>query len=140
MTRDILLISHMLGLGLGLGTSFAHMFLGIAASKMEADKSLALQKAIVRPLGLMGDIGLGLLILSGIALAYDYGSALMQMPLFHIKILLVIVLIVVLIPLKKLSKLVAQGDAAAIAKSEKLGKITLPLSLAIVVLAVLAFH
>ena len=140
MTRDILLVFHFIGLALGMGTSFSHMFLGIASTRMERGACLNLQRAIARPLGLMGNIGLALLILSGTGLVFLYGSSLMQMPLFHAKMFLFVVLVGLIVPLNKLSKQIAEGDEQAIEKSERLGKITMPLGLAIIVLAVLSFH
>ena len=69
--RDIMLFIHFIGLAMRLGTSFAHIFLNIATSKMtkeEATKfhihSFALSK--------MGHIGLALLIISGLYLMTPY--------------------------------------------------------------------
>ncbi len=37
--REVMLILHFIGLTMGLGTSFAHAFLGIITSKMPADEA-----------------------------------------------------------------------------------------------------
>ena len=55
--RDIMLIIHFIGLAMGLGTSLAFMFLGIASSKMEKkDAEQFTLKTLV--LSRMGHIGL----------------------------------------------------------------------------------
>ena len=61
--RETMLIIHFLGLAMGLGTSFAFMFLGIAGSKMDKEegKTFALKTF---SLGTMGHIGLVMLILA----------------------------------------------------------------------------
>ena len=55
--KEILLIMHFIGLIMGLGTGFAFMFLGIAASKLE---KLEARKMAINNFALitMGHIGL----------------------------------------------------------------------------------
>ncbi len=62
-----MLIFHFLGLAMGLGTAFAHAFLGFSASKLPKEEAIKL-KLNSKSLGLMGNIGLLLLLVSGIYL------------------------------------------------------------------------
>jgi len=77
--RVAMLSIHFLGLAIGMGTSFAFMFLGIAGSKMdnEEGKKFALNTFA---LGTMGHIGLAMLIISGLYLMTPYRGALAAMP------------------------------------------------------------
>ena len=138
--RDFLLILHFIGLAMGLGTSFAHMFLGIASSKMPKEEG---RSFLVKCLAIdkMGMIGLGLLIISGLGLMMPYVPTMGKMPLFHAKLTLVVILTLLIMKLMSLSKKARSGQVEeTLPKMEKLGKMTLPIALAIVVLAVLTFH
>ena len=65
--RETMLIFHFIGLAMGLGTSFAFIFLGKASAKMEESES---QKFTLNTLALgrMGHIGLTVLVISGLFL------------------------------------------------------------------------
>ncbi|MCB0639038.1 MAG: hypothetical protein KDC54_20555, partial [Lewinella sp.] len=63
--REAALIIHFIGLAMGLGTSFAFMFLGIASSKMEKNDGINFMLKAMS-ISRMGHIGLTLLILSGL--------------------------------------------------------------------------
>jgi uncharacterized membrane protein len=141
--RETLLFIHFIGLGLGLGTSFAFMRLGLAAKNLPlaerapfALKSMALSKN--------GSIGLALLILSGIGLIFTNGPAAtfaMGGGYFHAKLGLVVVLSGLLGFMQALqARIRREQGGPALAKLAKLGPIGLLLTLAIVLLAVLAFH
>lgn len=138
--RDVALILHFIGLAMGLGTGFAHLFLGLAASKME--KSVA-DDFHVKALAVdqMGTIGIVLLILSGGYLMTPYWSSLSESPLLMAKLALVVILTILIGMLISLGKKVkAENGGPALDKMEKIGKITLPLGIIIVILAVLVFH
>jgi uncharacterized membrane protein len=138
--REIMLIIHFIGLAMGLGTSFGFMFLGIAASKMEKEEArkfglntFALSK--------MGQIGLVLLIVSGLYLMTPYWVALTAMPLLIIKLVMVTILTVLIILLATNMKKAKNGDLNAHQKTiPALGRIALITVLIIVILAVLVFH
>jgi uncharacterized membrane protein len=138
--RDVMLIIHFIGLAMGLGTSFGFMFLGIAASKMEKEEArkfglntFALSK--------MGQIGLVLLIVSGLYLMTPYWVALTAMPLLIIKLVMVTILTVLIILLASNMKKAKNGDLNAHQKTiPALGRIALITVLIIVILAVLVFH
>ena len=138
--REPMLILHFIGLSMGLGTSFAHAFLGMATSKMSPDEVV---KFRVHSLVLsnMGNVGIGLLVISGLYLITPYWSSLGSMPLLIAKLTLVAVLIVLITMINMLAKKARSGNAEAhLTKMAGLGKMTLVVALTIVVLAVFIFH
>jgi uncharacterized membrane protein len=138
--REVMLVLHFIGLTMGLGTSFAHAFLGIATSKMSTDDAAKFRlHSLV--LSRMGHIGIGLLIVSGLYLITPYWTILPSSPLLILKLTLVLVLVLILILINSSSKKARQSDAAGqLKKMEQLGKMTLVIGLIIVVLAVYIFH
>ncbi len=78
--REAMLIVHFIGLAMGIGTSFAFLFLGIASSKMEQNEG---QKFTLNTFALakMGHVGLALLIISGGYLMTPYWESLANTPL-----------------------------------------------------------
>lgn len=138
--RDIMLILHFIGLAMGLGTSFAFMFLGIASAKMEPGEA---QKFRLNTLTLsrMGHIGLTLLIVSGGALMTPYWSILASSPILIAKLVLVVVLGALIGIISSMGRKAKQGDAEVqFKKIEPLGKISMLTGLAILILAVYFFH
>lgn len=138
--RDIMLIVHFIGLAMGVGTSFAFMFLGIAASKMDKTEG---QKFTINTFALsrMGHIGLGLLIISGGYLMTPYWSILPSMPLLIIKLVLVLLLIVLIGIITTAAGKVKKGETGTnMTKIRPLGQINLIIGLAIIMLAVYVFH
>jgi len=138
--REVALVLHFVGLTMGLGTGFAQAFLGIAASKMTADEAMKFRiHSLV--LGKMGSTGIGLLILSGLYLITPYWKVLLSTPLLMVKLALVIVLATLISLVNVSAKKAIAGDAAAqFKKMAQLGKFTLILGIAIVILAVTIFH
>lgn len=135
-----MLITHFIGMAMGLGTAFGFMFLGIAASKMDKDEGNQFMiKAAF--LGKMGHVGLLLLLGSGIYLIIPYAKAITSMPLLIAKLSLFIVLGALVGIISSMMKKAAKGDTVTyLKKTETLGKINLLIGIAIVVLAVLVFH
>ena len=128
--RDGMLIVHFLGLAMGLGTSFAIFFLGIAKSKM--DSSI---------LSTMGHIGLSMLIISGLYLITPFWGALSVMPMLIAKLLLVLVLTIAVILAAVYSKRAKKGDTESnLKKLVFTGRVALLSGILIVILAVLIFH
>ncbi len=138
--REVMLILHFLGLAMGLGTSFAHMFLSTATSNMGEDEAT---KFRLRTLVLMrmGHIGLALLLISGLYLITPYWKVLSSMPLLIAKLVLV-ALLITLISMISIAARKAQrsGSPADIKKIVPIGKITFLVGIAIVVLAVCVFR
>ena len=137
--RETVLVIHFIGLAMGLGTSFGFMFLGMAGSKMEVKegRKFALNTLV---LGKMGQIGLILLILSGIYLIVPYWNSLFSLPLIIAKLALVLLLIALLTAIGVHSQKVKKGNFDHLKKIQKIGPFALITALAIVVLAVLVFH
>ena len=133
---------HFLGLALGVGTSFAMFTLGAAARGLpEAERTqFLLRSAALRK---NGSYGLGLLILTGIAIFLLRGPAEVMRwggGAFHLKLTLVVILIGVFGYTQAVAKKVRlAGGGPLMAKLPKLGLISLCLSVAIVAAAVAAF-
>ena len=138
--RETMLVFHFIGLTMGLGTGFAHAFLGIIAAKMPAQEATKFRiHSLV--LSNMGHIGISLLIISGLYLITPYWKILPSSPLLIIKLTLVIILLVLITLINLSAKKAKNGDAEApLKKIEKLGKMTLITGLLIVILAVSIFR
>lgn len=138
--RETMLILHFLGLAMGLGTSFAFLFLGIAAGRMEPAKRGEFMTSVF-PLARMGQIGLVILVLTGGYLMTPYWAALSFTPMLVIKLVLVLVLGAVIGINSSYARKVRQGQAEVyMPRMALLGRVALLTSLAIVVLAVMVFH
>jgi uncharacterized membrane protein len=138
--REAMLIVHFIGLAMGLGTSFGFLFLGIASKKMEASEG---KKFMMNSftLSTMGHVGLTLLILSGGYLMTPYWKTLTLMPMLMVKLVLVVVLAALIGIISSNVKKIKRGDAGAtMEKVAPLGRLTMLISLAIVILAVLIFR
>lgn len=135
-----MLIFHFIGLTMGLGTGFAHAFLGSVTAKMPADEAARFRlHSLV--LSNMGHVGLTLLIISGFYLITPYWKILPSSPLLIIKLSLVAILIVLIGLISIATKKAKKGDAERQLKKMKLlGKLTLIVGLAIVIVAVNFFH
>ena len=138
--REVMLILHFIGLTMGLGTSFAHAFLGIATSKMSTDEATKFRlHSLV--LSRMGNIGITLLVISGLYLITPYWAILPSSPLLILKLTLVVILVVLITLINLFTKKAKNGDAEGhLKKMERLGKMTLIFGLVIVILAVYIFH
>lgn len=125
---------------MGLGTSFAHAFLGMAVSKMSPEEVTKFRLHTM-VLSRMGHVGITLLIISGLYLIAPYWSVLLSMPLLILKLALVLILVILITLISKATKKAMAGDAdAQLKKMEKFGKATLTIGVAIVVLAVYIFR
>jgi hypothetical protein len=135
-----MLIIHFIGLAMGVGTSFAFLFLGIAAAKLPpADRlKFSLQTLSVSR---MGHIGLALLIISGGYLMTPYWRSLMNVPLLMTKLALVVILAILIGIIGAYARKALTADAEMyLGKIAGLGRLTMLISLAIVILAVYVFH
>lgn len=138
--KDAMLIVHFIGLSMGLGTSFAFMFLGIASSKMEKEEAVKFMLK-ASSISTMGQIGLVLLILSGGYMITPYLPHLTEYPLLIAKLVLVVVLAALLGIISSNMRKAKKGNPETyLKKIAPLGRIALLTSLAIVVLAVLNFQ
>lgn len=136
--RETLLILHFIGLAMGLGTSFAFMFLGIAASKMEKSEAANFTpKTFV--LSRMGHTGITLLVITGLFLMTPFWPTLGSSPLLIAKLILVLVLGALLGMIGSTMKKVQNGEFQHVMKLALYGRLAMITSLAIVVLAVIHF-
>lgn len=137
--REIMLFFHFTGLAMGIGTSFAYMFLGIASSKMEPKEA---QKFILNAMSLskMGYIGLGLLIFSGLYLITPYWKVITDYPLLIAKLALVLVLITLIAILGSIAQKAKKGNPEIYLKKIKiLGRFSLLTGISIIILAIYNF-
>jgi uncharacterized membrane protein len=136
-----LLITHFLGLALGLGTGFSMFTLGLATSDMPpAERTAFMRRAMA--LSRNGSIGLLLLLVSGVGLVVTYGVAAVMAwggGMFHVKLTLVVILMSVFGYMQVLIRQARGGATAAAARIPLASRTILLLSIAIVIVAVLAF-
>ena len=140
---DLLLVLHFIGLALGVGTSFAFMNLGIAAKDMPLpERALFFLKAF--SLSKNGSIGLVLLIVSGVGMMLVKGSSVVMASgggFFQAKLILVVALIGFVGYMQTLMRKARKENGGPVmAKIPKVGRFGLMLGVAIIILAVLAFH
>ena len=135
-----MLILHFIGLAMALGAGFSNLFLGSVASKLEpAERGSFMSKIVI--LGRMGQIGLALLILSGLGLMTPYWKVLGDMPLLITKLCLVALLLTsVAIILVLLGKAKREKKPAIFGKIKPLGLLNFFIGITIVILAVLIFR
>jgi len=138
--KDIMLIIHFVGLVMGVGTSFAFIFLGRAKSKMEKKEGQTFSLNTLA-LGKMGQIGLLLLVISGGYLMTPHWQSLSATSLLTTKLILVFVLIVIVVIIRLLAKKAKSGDTEKqIKKIELFIKLALLTGLSIMTIAVYNFH
>ena len=139
---EFLLITHFIGLAMGVGTSFAGLALGLASKDLEpAERAKFMQRASA--IGKNGSIGLTLLLLSGLGMWFSRGITQVLTwagPPFHAKLTLVVLLIAAFGYMQVLQKKARQGAGPEVmAKIPKVGALMLLLGIGIIVSAVLAF-
>lgn len=138
--REVMLIVHFIGLAMGLGTSLAFMFLGMASAKMEPAEAGKFRMNVLS-LSRMGHIGLALLIISGLYLMMPYWGMLSASPLLIAKLVLVVVLTVLIGVIGSAISKAKKGDAEMhLKKVQPLGRITMLTTLVIIILAVYFFR
>ena len=137
--REPMLILHFIGLAMGLGASFANLFLGSVMAKLppEEAKSFALKAMVLTK---MGHIGISLLILSGLYLMSPHWRLLSDMPLLMAKLVLVAVLVILISVITTAGTKFKNGDATQLKLMKPLSRIALVTTLVIVVLAVSVFR
>lgn len=137
--REVMLIIHLLGLTMGVGTSFAFLFLGKRTSKLEKEDAPKFAVNILS-LATMGHIGLTMLIVSGGYLMTPFWRILPSQPLLIAKLSLVVVLTIFIIVMGIVSRKAKKGDLKALLRIRKMGPFILLTSIAIIILAVLVFR
>jgi uncharacterized membrane protein len=137
-----ILFLHFIGLALGVGTSFAMLTLGAAGRDLGPEERTKFMLR-VSALRKNGSYGLGLLILTGLAMLLLRGPAAVFAwggGAFHLKLTLVVILCGFFGYVQVLTKKIREaGGGPLMAKLPKLSLIMLGLSVAIVASAVAAF-
>ncbi|HEX6890842.1 MAG TPA: hypothetical protein VF141_09115 [Chryseolinea sp.] len=138
--HELMLVVHFVGLAMALGAGFSNLFLGTVAAKLEpAERGSFMSRIMI--LGRMGQIGLGLLLLSGFYLITPYWKVLDDMPWLVAKLSVVALLLVsVTIVLTIMNKAKKQGNPAMLAKIKPLAMFNFFIGIIIVILAVLTFR
>ncbi|MBS1680106.1 MAG: hypothetical protein JST48_00190 [Bacteroidetes bacterium] len=138
--RETFLIIHFIGLTMAVGTGFANLFLGVAASKLNPEERGSFMSKI-SILMRMGHIGLGLLLLSGFYLATPFWKSLSDMPLFITKLIFVGVLIILISVISiRAAKAKKANDPAQLAKLKPLGMLIFLTGITTLIIAVLTFR
>lgn len=133
-----LLIIHFIGLAAGLGTS---MFMSVLGMTMRGASGMEQGMVNLRAFkaAMLGEIGLTLLILSGLGLV-GLNHGYLQAPLFWSKMVVVAVLAIFLFLLRRTGGRISRGELDLAKRMPVLGGIVLLLGLTAMVLAVLAFE
>jgi hypothetical protein len=139
----VLLITHFLGLAIGIGAGFAQFTLGLATRDLPPpERGAFMQRAAA--LGKNGSIGLLLLLVSGIGMATMRGwPATMQWGggAFHAKLTLVALMIGVFGYMQVLARRIRrEGGGPAMALLPKVSRVMLALGISVVIAAVIAFQ
>ena len=138
--RDIMLIIHFIGLAMGVGTSFAHAFLGKTLSKLERSEAKKFSHQI-KALSQMGYSGSILLLFSGIYLLLPFWPIITTLPLLILKLILfVILMILILLINRDAGKNYKDDTDGNLKRVELMGKLVLVISVVIVIIAVNVFH
>jgi len=137
--KELMLITHFLGLSMAVGSGFSNLFLAKAASKLEpSERGSFMFKTFV--LVRMAQIGLGLLLISGFYMITPYWATLGERPFLIAKLSLVgILLVTVSIASVKAKKAIQQNDPAKLMKVRPYGMLNFFIGITIVILAVLSF-
>ena len=135
-----MLMLHFIGLAMGIGAGFAHAFLGKTMSKMDRNEAKKFRHQIMA-LNQMGQVGILLLLISGIYLIIPYWPAITSFPLLIIKLVLVFILIILILLIgqgeKKRYKNNVEGNSK---RKGIMGKLALLIGITIIILAVNIFH
>lgn len=138
--HDMFLVIHFIGLAMAVGTGFANLFLASVAAKLppaERGPFMIRTTVLIR----MGQIGLGLLIISGFYLITPYWATLSAMPTLIAKLSFVgLQIILVTVSSLLVKKGIRTNDPTIFAKSKPLGIAIFFTGIIILVLAVVTFH
>lgn len=138
--RDFMLVAHFSGLIIGAGTSFASLLLGVLSTKYDKERREQFLVSIF-PLKYASNVGLSVLLISGLVLLSPYYNVLDQMLLAIIKLCLVATLILLSTYNVTLMRKVKAGEVSEnLKKLALIGKISFAISVGIVFSAVYSFH
>ena len=134
-----LVIIHFIGLALGFSSGFGNMVLAGLIAKAPPQEKPVLGR-VAPDLGRLGVIGLFLLWGSGITIVMTrYGGFSVLPRPFVYKLIAVVLLTLTVAYITVLQPRAQNGDAAAMARIQTLGRLSGPLSLLAVIFAVITF-
>lgn len=139
LTNDLFLALHFLGLFMGGAAGFGLPVVGAVLGSTPAEHRPFVGK-VARPLRIIGQSGVGLLIVTGVAIASIDEYWAVAPLLFWVKIVLVFALVASIIMATRAGARAMAGDAEAAGQAGLLGKVNIALVVAIVVIAALVFH
>lgn len=138
---DTLLFLHFTGVAIGAGTGIYLAALARHAERhMDEVQARTLMPGLTGAVARVGNIGLGVLIVSGVGLVGITGHEALT-PLFWVKMSLVAAIVAFVLRMNRLaSRVRLQGDVAAVLTMKKLSPFGPALAGLTVLFAVLAFH
>lgn len=137
--RENFLILHFIGLAMGVGASFASVFLSMSLKQYDKEKQVDIAKAFMN-LIYLSKSGLLLLIISGLFLMQPYWALMKTMPLLHVKFTLVFLLLINVILMTFFFKRVKKdNDLSYLPKLKWMGRASALLSLIIIFCATMVF-
>ena len=138
--KTTMLILHFIGIAMGIGTGFAHAFLGKEMSKLGKDEANRFRHQL-KGLSQMGHVGILLLLVSGVYLIIPYWYSLAALPLLVTKLVLVVVLMILILLIDIGARKAYKDNNDAINyRIGLMGKLSLLTGVTIVILAVNVFH
>lgn len=141
--RDILLFIHFISLVIGAGSAFSLYIISLLAKRFDASYK-AQVLVILFPLRYVSYLGLIFLIISGLLLAQPFLSGIEYLPWFIAKLVLVVLLVTLsVIGVYSMRQIKIAEPALRPPLFQRLaliGKISVLISISIVVCAVMAFH
>lgn len=138
--RDLLLIIHFFGLIIGAGAGFSIFCIGLISKSFKPEYKLEVALKLI-PLRYISYLGLLVLIVSGGLLLTPFTPVLAHMPWLHAKLLAVAILVLLSVFGFTQIRRAQKGEAGPAFKNLALvGKLSLIMSVTIVICAVMAFH
>jgi len=139
MAYDLLLALHFLGLFMGGAAGLGLPVIGAVLQAAPGEHRPSIGMA-ARPLRLIGQSGVGLLIVTGVILVRESGSTDSTTLLFWLKMALVAALVFSIFMATRAGAWAMAGDADASRQARLFGQVNVALVVAIVVTAALVFH
>lgn len=138
--RDLLLITHFFGLIIGAGAGFSIFCIGLISKTFKPEYKLEVALKLIS-LRYISYLGLLVLVVSGGLLLSPFTPLLGHMPWLHAKLLAVAILVLLSAFGFTQIRRAQKGEAAPAFKNLALvGKLSLIMSVSIVICAVMAFH
>lgn len=138
--RDLLLITHFFGLIIGAGAGFSIFCIGLISKTFKPEYKLEVALKLI-PLRYISYLGLLVLIVSGGVLLSPFTPLLGHMPWLHAKLLAVAILVLLsAFGFTQIRRAQKREAAPAFKNLALVGKLSLIMSVSIVICAVMAFH